>query len=202
MFFKRKVEETHECSICGSPKGGFHAVDGWICPMCMPLNRSLDRPTVDEIRSMHIKDEELMHRIESFGDSEVMADLHFDDEHGLFFKGPYPNRCIPILSYSEISGYRIIVDGRSIAFNSVGGERSVMRVRTDEFIAKASKDITDITLEIDSSRSNVTVRPYIIRSMKVRICDSKQDCLRFAMKVSDRFDSIIEENILDNNKSS
>ncbi|MGN0097935.1 MAG: hypothetical protein ACI38Y_01240 [Candidatus Methanomethylophilaceae archaeon] len=201
MFFRKRDEVIHQCSICGSPNGGFHATDGWICPMCMPLDRTLDRPCVEDIRSMQIKDPELMARIESFTDSEVLADLHFDDDHRLFFKGPYPNRCIPVLSYSEISGYRIIVDGRSIAFNSVGGERSVMRIRTDEFIAKASKDITDIILEIDSSRSNVKVRPYVIRSMKIRVCDSKQDCLRFAMKVSDRFDSIIENNILDNNKS-
>lgn len=202
MFFKRKAETVHECSICGSPNGGFHAKDGWICPMCIPLDHTFDRPSVDDIRSLHIKDEGLISRIESFTDTEVLADLHFDDVHELFFKGPYPNRCIPVLSYLEISGYRLIVDERSIAFNSIGGERSVMRVRTDEFIAKASKDITDITLEIDSSRSNVKVRPYVIRSMKVRVCDTKQDCLRFAMKVSDRFDSIIEKNILDKNKSS
>lgn len=196
MFFNREKRVDHTCSICGSAKGGFKATDGWVCPKCMPLNTAFTQLSIADIRSMHIKDPEIIGRIESFTETASIGDLRFDDGNRLFFKGPYANMTVPILSHEEIGGYRIIIDDRPIAFNSIGGERSVIRVRTDDYIAKMSKKIDSIVLEIDSLRPNIRVRPYIIRSNKERIAETRMDCLKRTIEISDRFDSIIENNIL------
>ena len=201
MRLWKRDTASHRCSICDAEDAAFQAKDGWLCQTCLPIDGCVDSLSVDDVRSIQMKDPELLKRVDIFTESRVFADLRFDDEQRLFFKGPYPNRCIPILSYSEISGYSIDIDGRTIVFNSLDGERSVFRVRTDEYINRISRNITDIVLNIESSRYNVKVRPYIIRSMKVRARDSRSDCLRFAIEVSDIFDSIIEDNIVNKNKT-
>ena len=155
-----------------------------------------------------MKDRELLHRVDSFVESESYGDLRFDDEHELFFKGPWPSYSIPVLSYSEIAGYRISIDGDPIAFDSVDGKRALFKACTDEYIRSTCKKIDSIILELDSSRSNIRFSPYTIRKGLFGICDSKEECFRLAISISRKLDSIVEKNIVmgvklqsDNNKS-
>lgn len=200
MLFKRRQEgpEGAVCPVCGKRPGAVRIEGGYACRYCYPVSGIYDRPTVKEIEKLHIKDPVLLQRVDLFEESESFGDLRFDDRFHLFFKGPWPNYCIPILSYDEISGYRILVDGRPVAFNSVEGSRAVFRPMTEEALRKASKDISDIVLEVDSSRSNVSFRPYELFGRRQRIADTRDECLEAAIAVSGRLDSIIERNIASN----
>lgn len=196
MLFKRtKKDGPAACAICGLRPGVARIADGHLCQTCVPVNARFDMPTSREVLAFHVADPELIERIETFEDSEVIGDLHFDDAHRLFFKGPYPNRCIPVLSYSEIVGYRVIINGSLVAFDSIDGERSVFRITTDDYIRKASKEAEEIVLELDSGRGNVSFIPYPIRTMKARVAESREECLRAAIAISRRLDAIVEENI-------
>ncbi len=163
--------------------------------MCVPMS-SFENPSKEDVKAIHVKDPELLERCEVFKETQAFGDLRFDSGRRLFFKGPYPNRCIPILSYDEISGYRIVIDGDPVAFDSIDGQRSIFRNCTDEYIRNASRKADEIMLEVDSSRPNVKVRPYPIRTFRHRIADSREDCFRAAVSISFLLDSIIEDNII------
>ncbi|MDO5861309.1 MAG: hypothetical protein Q4Q58_00645 [Thermoplasmata archaeon] len=204
MFFRKKRDEPADktCLVCGQREGVAKINGGYVCRYCVPVNASFDNPSADEVQSLHVADAELLERIAAFTETVAFADLRFDDTHRLFFKGPWPSFCIPVLAYSEIAGYRIVVDDTPLAFNSVNGQRALFKVTTDEYIKKASKDIDKISLELDSARPNVRFLPYVIRGPSQRVEDSKEDCLRFAIAVSRKLDRIIEENISGVNSSS
>lgn len=196
MLFKRKKDEPADktCLVCGRREGTVKISGGFVCQYCVPVNATFDNPTAEEVARYHIADPEIVARIEEFTETAAFADLRFDDDHRLFFKGPWPSYCIPVLSYSEISGYRVVVDEVPLAFNSVSGQRTLFKVTTDEYVKKASKDMSIIMLEVDSARPNIRFRPYEIRGKRFRVEDSKQDCLRFAIDVAHKLDEIIEQN--------
>ena len=114
MLFRRKDKGPHVCSICGRPEAPVRIKDGYLCSYCAPITSGFADPTVEEIRERQIADPEIRDRIDAFKESSSFADLRFDDDHNLFFKGPWPSYSIPILSYEEIAGYRILSRPRSI----------------------------------------------------------------------------------------
>lgn len=189
------------CVVCGRRPGSVPIAGGSVCRYCVPVRSGFIDPTAEEIAAGHMKDPELIARVDSFIETSSFADLHFDDGNGLFFKGPWPNYSIPVLSYSEISGYRIVIDGEPVAFDSLEGKRALFKACTDDQIRAISRRLDSIVLELDSSRSNVRFAPYQIRSGLEGVCDSKADCLRLAIDVSKKLDSIIEDNILKGVKS-
>lgn len=184
------------CAVCGIRPGVLRIADGSLCRMCVPLNMSFGRPTADEVRSMHVADPELIARCEEFSETEAYGDLRFDDVHRLFFKGPYPNRCIPVLSYDEISGYRLMIDGSPIAYDSIGGARAVMRPIPPERRKEALRRVADIAIELDSSRSNVSFRPYPVWGGRARVADTKGEAFDTAAAISRKLDSIVEDNVV------
>lgn len=188
-------EPAGPCAICGIRPGVLKIADGRLCRMCVPLNTTFGKPTTDEVRSMHVRDPELIGRCEEFSETESYGDLRFDDGHRLFFKGPYPNRCIPILSYGEISGYRLIVNGEATAYDSIGGKRATVRPIPPEKMKAAMRSVDDIVLELDSSRGNVSFRPYTIWSNRIRIADTRDEAFGLAVGISKKLDSIVEDNI-------
>lgn len=198
MLFRRKEQEPRDtvCLVCGKREGVAKISGGMVCRYCVPVNATFDNPTAEEVAKLHVADPELSARIDAFTETEAFADLRFDDGNRLFFKGPWPSYCIPVLSYSEIAGYRVVVDGNPLAFNSVNGQRALFKVSTDEYVRKASKEIDSIVLELDSSRTNVRFLPYEIRGRRNRVEESREGCLRFAIDVSRKLDRIIEENIM------
>ena len=197
MLFKRRTPEDIDrtCAVCGKREGAVRIEGGYACRYCIPLDGIYDRPTVDEIRSRHIRDPEILSRIDEFTETSSYGDLRFDDSHRLFFKGPWPSYTIPILSFSEISGYKILFDGMPTAFNSVDGKRSVFRAATDESIRAQAKQIDEIALDLDSSRSNIVFVRYEIFGRRQRIADTRADCIRMCLEISAKLDSIIESNI-------
>lgn len=203
MLLRRHVDDDSDrvCTVCKRRLGEVRVDGGFVCRYCVPVRTGFDNPTFEEIASGHIKDPEILERIDQFQETESFADLRFDDVDRLFFKGIWPNYHIPVVSFSEISGYRIIIDGEPVAFNSIGGKRAVFKVCTDEYIHNASKKIDSIILEMDISRSNVKFSPYQIRGGFSGVCDTKEECLKLAISVSRKLDSIIEENVLDVVKS-
>ena len=196
MLSFRKREEPGMCAACGLRPGVVKIFDGYLCGMCVPVNRSFESPTTEEVLAMHVKDPELIQRIESFSETASYGDLRFDDVHRLFFKGRCPNRCIPVLSYSEIEGFSVIMDDRKVAFNSVDGGRALLRPISPEQLKKASKEFDSVTLELRSGRGNVRFVPYQIWSFRNRISDSKEETLSMTIELAGKLDSIIEENIM------
>lgn len=195
-FSKKRRSSGGPCIVCGKREGTTPIRDGYVCGYCVPVRCSFDMPSADEVRGMHIGDPEILHRIDIFSETESYADIRFDDVNGLMFKGSWPNYCIPVLEYSEITGYRMMVDDRPIAFNSIGGQRSLFTVMTDENLKKASREVDRIVLELDTCRSNVSFRPYQIRGPENRASDTREGCLRIAVSLSRKLDSIVENNIL------
>ena len=197
MLFKRRMPENADrtCAVCGKREGTVRIEGGYACRYCIPLDGTYDLPTVDEVRSRHIRDAEILSRIDEFTETSSYGDLRFDDAHRLFFKGPWSSFCIPILSYSEISGYKILFDGMPTVFNSVDGRRSVFRAATDESIRAQAKQINEIALDLDSSRTNVVFVRYEIFGHRQRIADSRADCIRMCLDISAKLDSIVESNI-------
>lgn len=198
MLLRRHVDDDsgRVCIVCKRRIGEVRVEGGFVCRYCVPVRSGFGNPTSEEIASGHIRDPEILERIDRFQETESFADLRFDDPDRLFFKGGWPNYHIPVASYSEISGYRIIINGEPIAFNSLDGKRAVFKACTDEFIHNTSKKIDSIVLEMDISRPNVKFAPYHIRDGFSGVCDSKDECLRLSVSVSRKLDSIIEENIL------
>ena len=203
MFLRRAAKDDADrtCLVCGRRPGTVRIEGGYVCSYCVPMGERFDNPTAKEVSARHIKDPELLSRIDSFTETESFADLRFDDENGLFFKGPWPSYSIPILSYGEIGGYRITVDGVPTAFNSIGGKRALFKVCTDEFIRSAGKKIDSIDLDIDSLRENVRFSTYQIRHGSKGVCPSREDSLKLAIDVSRKLDSIIETNIMNGSSS-
>lgn len=196
MLFSRKKEGPGMCAACGIRPGVVKISGGYLCGMCVPVTRSFESPTVEEVLALHVKDPELIERIESFTETVSYGDLRFDDGHRLFFKGRCPNRCIPVLSYSEIDGFSISMDDRKVAFNSVDGGRALLRPISEEQMKKASKEFDSVVLEIQSGRGNVKFMPYQMWSFRNRIADSKEETLRLTIEMAGKLDSIIEENIM------
>lgn len=203
MFLRRGAEKESDrtCLVCGRRPGTVRIEGGYVCSYCVPLGERFDNPTAKEVSAHHIRDPELLSRIDSFSETESYADLRFDDTNGLFFKGPWPSYSVPVLSYGEIGGYRIAVDGVPTAFNSVSGNRALFKACTDEFIRSAGKRIESIDLDLDSLRENVRFSTYQIRHGTKGVCASREDCLRLAIDVSRKLDSIIEANILNGSSS-
>lgn len=182
------------CLVCKHRSGIVPIEGGKVCRYCQPLGGTYDLPTADEVRAGHMKDTELLARVDAFNETESLGDFRFDDGNRLFFRGPYPNYSIPVLSYTEIRGYTLRIDGRPVAFNSVDGSRAVMRPMTEEALRKASRETGTAVVEIETSRNNVKVRPYDV--MK-EADDSKEERFRIASAVSRKLDAIIEANLLE-----
>lgn len=208
MFFKRKDNEAKKttddettvidktCLVCGKRVGAVPIDGGFVCQYCVPLTERFDNPTATEVEVHHIKDQEILDRIDSFTETGVFGELRFDDTHRLFFKGPWPSYSIPVLSYAEILGYTILFDDKPMAFNSTQGERAILTNCTDEYIKNSARTIDKITLEVESSRPNVTFAPYEIRGAHTRISETREGCIRIAIDISRKFDTIIEDNII------
>ncbi len=203
MFLRRASRDDTDrtCLCCGRRPGTVRIEGGYVCGYCVPVGERFDNPTAKEVSAHHIRDPELLSRIDAFAETTSFADLRFDDDDKLFFKGPWPSYSIPVLSYGEIGGYRITVDGVPTAFNSVGGARALFKVCTDEFIRSAGKRIDSIDLDIDSLRENVRFSTYPIRHGSKGVCPSREDCLRLAIDVSRKLDSIVEANIMNGSSS-
>lgn len=210
MLFKRRTQEpeVRTCLVCGKREGVVHIEGGYACRYCYPTTGVYDRPTVREILARQMKDPVLLQRVDLFTESSSYGDLRFDDRFKEFFKGPWPNYCIPILAYDEIAGYRVLIDGRPVAFNSIDGSRAVFRPMTEDALRKGAKDIDSIVLEVDSNRRNIRFLPYDIFGKRQRIADTREECLEAAIAVSQKLDSIVEANIAagvkkqsDNNQS-
>lgn len=196
IALRKKREEPGMCAVCGLRPGVVRISDGYVCGTCVPMNRAFADPTIKDVKEMHVKDPDILERIESFSETASYGDLRFDDAHRLFFKGRCPNRCIPVLSYSEIEGFSISFDDRKAAFNSVDGGRALLRPISPEQLKKASKEFDSVTLEIRSGRGNIKFMPYQIWSFRNRISDSKEETLRLTIELAAKLDSIIEENIM------
>ena len=190
-----KEDMDRTCLVCKRREGDVRIRGGYVCRYCIPVRSGFDGLSAEDIAAGHMKDRELLDRVDSFVESGSYGDLRFDDEHELFFKGPWPSYFIPILSYSEIVGYRAVIDGDPIAFDSVDGKRALFKACTDEYIRGTCKKIDSIILELDSSRSNVRFSPYTIRKGMSGVCDSKEGCFRLAISISRKLDSIVENNI-------
>lgn len=201
MLFRRKDKGPHVCSICGRPEAPVRIKDGYLCSYCAPITSGFADPTVEEIRERQIADPEIRDRIDAFKESSSFADLRFDDDHNLFFKGPWPSYSIPILAYEEIAGYRILINGEPTAFNSTDGRRALFKTCTDDYIRSVCKTVDSIVLELDSSRTNIRFAPYKIWSSFSGVLDSKQDSLKMAIDVSRKLDSIVENNLICKNKN-
>lgn len=203
MLLRRHLDGDSDrvCIVCKRRKGEVRVDGGFVCRYCVPVRSGFENPTSEEIASGHIRDPEILERIDTFQETESFADLRFDDIDRLFFKGGWPNYHIPVVSYSEISGYRIIIDGVPVAFDSIDGTRAVFKACTEEYIRNACKKIDSIVLEMDISRPNVKFSPYFIREGFSGVCDTKEECLGLAVCVSRKLDSIIEENVLNVAKS-
>ncbi len=176
--------------MCGRRDGVVPIEGGAVCRYCVPVNATFDMPSAEEVAALHVRDPELLSRIDEFEETESFADLRFDDVHGLFFKGPWPSYCIPVLSYAEIGGYRMIVDGSALAFNSVTGQRALFKTATDEYVRKVSGSMDTIVMELDSSRPNVRFAPYEIRGRRSHVADTREECLRLAIDVARKRDGI------------
>lgn len=203
MFFRRDKAEPdgRPCAVCGKREGTVRIKDGFACRYCVPVNGLFNRPDSRSLASHHIRDAELIERIDSFQETWSAGDLRFDDDRRLLFKGPWPSYSIPMLSYDEIAGYRIIIDGVPLVFNSVDGKRAVFRATTDDAIVRQAKEIGEISLELDSSRKNVVFVPYEIFGRRQRISENRVSCLRLCIDLSMRLDSIVERNIVAKNNS-
>lgn len=197
MLFKRRdpVPEDRTCIACGRREGAVRIEGGYACRLCYPPSGVYDRPTVDEIVARRMRDPEMLRRADLFEETESFGDLRFDDRSREFLKGPWPSYCLPVLSYGEVLGYRILIDGRPVAFNSVDGGRAVFRPMTDEALRSAARTLDSMVLEIDSGRSNVRFVPYELFGRMRRIADTREECLRAAVALSMKLDSIVEANI-------
>lgn len=70
-----------------------------------------------------------------------------------------------------------------------------MRPIPPEKMKAAMRSVDDIVLELDSSRGNVSFRPYTIWSNRIRIADTRDEAFGLAVGISKKLDSIIEDNI-------
>lgn len=194
-MFKRRSQENRVCAVCGLREGVVRIADGSVCRYCVPLGYTFHMPTSEEVRACHVRDPEMIRRVEEFEETWSADELRFDDVHGLILRGPYPNRCLPVLSYGEVAGYSIVIDGSPIAYNSIGGRRAVFSATTDAYIADAARKADEIILNIETSRPDFRVRPFPVRSRTSRVSDSKEGCVRAAIEISRRLDRIVEDNI-------
>ncbi len=196
-MFGRKHQVSGVCSVCGLRDGVVRIADGSVCSYCVPLGHTFHMPTSDEVRACHVRDPELIRRVEEFTETWSADEPRFDDVHGLILRGPHPNRCLPVLSYGEVSGYSIVIDGSPIAYNSIGGRRAVFSATTDADIADAARKADEITLNIETSRPDFKVRPFPVRTRASSVSDSREGCMRAAIELSRRLDRIVEDNMFE-----
>lgn len=198
-MFGRRSKEPERCAVCGLREGVMRIADGYVCRYCVPLGHSFDMPTAEDVRACHIADPVMIGRVEEFEETWSAGDLRFDDVHGLILRGPYPNRCLPVLSYREVAGYSVVIDGSPTAYNSVGGRRAVFSAATDAYIREASKKADEIVLNIETSRPDFRVRPFPVRTRRSSVSDTRDGCMRATVELSRRLDRIVEDNIFGGN---